>query len=184
MGATALEAVARMALARRFRAPILCGHCCSLSRQPAPARDAIIARVRDAGIGIVSLPACNLYLQDRVPGATPQWRGIAPLHELAAAGVPVMVASDNVRDPFYAYGDYDLLGVFADAVRIAHLDAPFGDWPRTITLTPAAWVGRDVAIVPGAAASLLLSAAGSLNELVSRPGLPRWLLDRRGLVQP
>lgn len=176
IGATALEAVARTALARHFRGRILCGHCCSLSLQPPAARERIIALVRDAGIGIVSLPGCNLYLQDRSHGVTPRWRGVAPLHELAAAGISVMVASDNVRDPFFAYGDYDLFSVFADAVRIAHLDTPFADWPAAFTLTPAAWMGHDIAIAPGRAAALVLHEARSLNELVCRPS-PRTLFD-------
>lgn len=183
VGATALEAVARTAIARRFRGRILCGHCCALSRQTVAERDRIIALVSEAGIGIVSLPGCNLYLQDRASGRTPQWRGVAPLHELAAAGVPVMVASDNVRDPFYAYGDYDLFGVFADAVRITHLDTPFGDWPRIFTLTPAAWMGHDIAIARGRPASVVLPEARSLNELVSRPSVPRRVFDpARGLA--
>ena len=33
-------------------------------------------------------------------------------HELKAAGIPVAVASDNIRDQFYAYGDLDMLEVF------------------------------------------------------------------------
>ena len=65
---------------------------------------------------------CNMYLQDRVAGRTPRWRGVAPLHELDAAGVTVMVASDNTRDPFYAYGDLDMLEVYREATRILHFD--------------------------------------------------------------
>ena len=55
-------------------------------------------------------------------GRTPRWRGVAPLHELDAAGVTVMVASDNTRDPFYAYGDLDMLEVYREATRILHFD--------------------------------------------------------------
>ena len=44
---------------------------------------------------------------------TPQWRGVTALHELQAAGVPTALASDNVRDQFYAYGDFDMLDVFS-----------------------------------------------------------------------
>jgi cytosine/creatinine deaminase len=50
---------------------------------------------------------------------------VAPLHEFKAAGIPVMVASDNTRDPFYAYGDLDLLEVYREATRIA-ASRPFG----------------------------------------------------------
>lgn len=86
--------------------------CCSLStREPAEVT-AVIDLLLEAGIGVVSLPMCNLYLQDRPAGRTPRRRGVTLLHELAAAGVPVMLASDNCRDPFYAFGDHDLLEVF------------------------------------------------------------------------
>ena len=33
-----------------------------------------------------------------------------------------MVASDNTRDPFYAYGDLDMIEVFREATRILHFD--------------------------------------------------------------
>ena len=76
---------------------------------------------------------CNMYLQDRSAGRTPRWRGVTPLHELKAAGVPVMVACDNTRDPFYAYGDLDMLEVLREATRILHLDHAGTDWPRAVT---------------------------------------------------
>ena len=34
----------------------------------------------------------------------------------------VAAASDNVRDHWHRYGDYDLLEVFGWAVKLAHLD--------------------------------------------------------------
>ena len=43
---------------------------------------------------------------------TPRWRGITTLHEARAAGCEVVLASDNTRDQFYAYGDLDMLEVF------------------------------------------------------------------------
>ena len=46
---------------------------------------------------------------------------------LKAAGVPVMVASDNTRDPFYAYGDLDMIEVMREATRILHLGAQHFD---------------------------------------------------------
>ena len=58
-----------------------------------------------------------------------------------AAGVPVSFASDNCRDPFYAYGDYDMMEVYREAVRIAQLDHPFGDWAASVAATPAASCG-------------------------------------------
>ncbi|WP_323991580.1 cytosine deaminase [Nguyenibacter sp. L1] len=176
-GETALEQVAAASARHRFAGRVVCGHCCSLSvQQAARARD-IAARVADAGIGVVSLPQCNLYLQDRAAGATPRWRGITLVHELADAGADVMFASDNVRDPFHAYGDFDMMTVFGAAVRIAHLDHPFGAWPAAVTGTPMRRMGLgDGMIRPGAPADLVLFEARTMNELLSRP-------DRRAVVR-
>ena len=121
---------------------------------------------------------CNLYLQDRVPGRTPRWRGVTLLHEMAARDIPVALASDNCRDPFHAYGDHDMLEVFREAVRIAHLDRPLGAWPRAVTRTPAALMGLPGAgvIGVGGPADLLLLRARSDTELLSRPQSDRIVL--------
>ena len=103
---------------------------------------------------------CNMYLQDRKAGRTPRWRGVAPLHELAAAGVTVMVASDNTRDPFYAYGDLDLIEVYREATRILHFDHSAQAWLKTMAATPGEVMrlpnGR---MAPGAPAGLVLTRA-------------------------
>ena len=44
---------------------------------------------------------------------------------LKHAGVNVMIASDNTRDPFYPFGDLDMMEVWREGVRILHLDYPF-----------------------------------------------------------
>jgi cytosine deaminase len=176
--ARALERIAAAAIRHQFAGKILCGHCCSLALQTPEDEARIIALVRQAGIAIVSLPMCNMYLQDRNRGRTPRWRGVSSLHELAAAGVPVMVASDNTRDPFYAYGDLDAVEVYRAATRILHFDHPVGDWPRTITSTPSEVMrlpahGR---IAVGAPADLVLFRARNWTELLSRPQADRVVL--------
>ena len=139
--AASLRHVAEAALRHRFAGRILCGHCCSLALQERREAERTLALVREAGIAVVSLPLCNLYLMNRAPGRTPRWRGVTLLHEMAARGIPVALASDNCRDPFYGYGDHDVLEVFREAVRIAHLDRPLGAWPKAITRTPADIMG-------------------------------------------
>jgi cytosine/adenosine deaminase-related metal-dependent hydrolase len=59
------------AIRRSFKGKINCGHCCSLAVQQDEVVAETLALCRDAGIAVVSLPMCNLYLQDRVPGRTP-----------------------------------------------------------------------------------------------------------------
>jgi cytosine/creatinine deaminase len=181
--ARSLERIALTAIRLGFKGRILCGHCCSLALQGEDDERRIIGLVQQAGIGIVSLPLCNMYLQDRQSGRTPRWRGVTSLHELRAAGVPVMISSDNTRDPFYAYGDLDALEVLREATRIAHFDHPFGNWPSTITRTPADFMGfsEHGRIASGIPADLILFKARNWTELLSRPQSNR-IVFRRGRI--
>lgn len=176
--ARTLERLADAVIRNRFAGKVLCGHCCSLATRPERDLDRVIAKIAEARLAVVSLPLCNMYLQDRRPGRTPRWRGVAPLHELKAAGVPVMVASDNTRDPFHAYGDLDMLEVFREATRILHFDHNGHDWPRAVAATPADLMSLDRhgRIEAGDAADLVLLRARSFTELIARPQADRTVL--------
>jgi cytosine deaminase len=141
--------------------------------------------VAAAGIAIVSLPLTNLHMQDRRPGRTPRWRGITVLHEFAARGIPVALANDNVRDPFFAYGDYDPLELYRIATLTGQLDYPIGDWPRAVTITPSAIMGLgDRPFAAGQPADFVLFSARSLDELIARPQSDRVVLrDGRRLTE-
>jgi cytosine deaminase len=173
-----LRQVAKAALRHQFGGKITCGHCCSLAVQPPELVTETLELVKEAGIGIVSLPTCNLYLQDRGFQRTPRWRGVTLLHELKKAGISVAIASDNCRDPFYGFGDHDLLEVFNLGVRIAHLDMPYRDWPGVVTKTPAELMGLTNVgkIGVGLPADLILFKGRSFSELLSRPQQDRVVL--------
>lgn len=176
--ARTLELIADAALRHRFAGKILAGHACSLALQAPEDEARIIAKVREAGIAVVSLPMCNMYLQDRQAGRTPRWRGVTALHELKAAGVPVMIASDNTRDPFYAYGDLDLIEVLREGTRILQLDHSGTDWANAVAKTPAAIMGHEDkgVIAPGVAADLILTRARDWTEFFARPQADRTVL--------
>ena len=155
--AKALRHLAEAVLRNRFPGRVLAGHCCSLAvHDPDDARRTLDL-VAEAGIAIVSLPMCNLYLQGRQPGRTPRWRGVTIAQEIRARGIPLAFASDNTRDPFYPYGDLDMLEVFREAVRIAQLDHPIEGWVESVTSTPAALMGLPDAgrIAPGCRGDLV-----------------------------
>lgn len=167
-----------------FKGDVLAGHCCALSVQPPDVAEPTIARVAEAGVDVVSLPMCNMYLQHRrndpVP-ETPLNRGVTLVNELKAAGVRVALASDNTRDPFYAYGDLDGLEVFREGARIAHFDHPqqhAWDWLRSVSGEAAAIAGfgYTAQIGIGAPADLILVKARHWTELHSRPQADRIVL--------
>jgi cytosine deaminase len=133
--------------------------------------------VARAGLNVVSLPMCNLYLQDRRAAGTPQWRGVTALHELKAAGVNAMIASDNTRDSFYPYGDLDMMEVWREGARILHLDHPAEPWASALFTAPAQAMGIEAGTLRvGASADMILTRARSYTELLARPHVDRTVL--------
>ncbi len=168
--ARSLIRVAQLASQVGFTGTILCGHCCSLAVQDDAHIEATIAACADANVAVVSLPTVNMYLQARAAGHTPRWRGVTVLHEMRARGMRVAVAGDNVRDPFYAYGDHDMLDTFTQAVKILHLDHPIGDWIRSATTTPAEIMRLPErgAVRRDAPADLIVLPARDYSEMLAR----------------
>ncbi|MCA3630460.1 MAG: cytosine deaminase [Methylobacterium sp.] len=176
--ARSLEKIADAVLRQNYRGRVLAGHCCSLALMEDADRARVIEKLAAAKIAVVSLPMCNLYLQDRISGRTPRWRGVAPLHELDVAGVSTMVASDNTRDPFYAYGDLDGVEVLREATRILHFDHSARPWLSSLTTRPAAQMGLADAgrLAAGLPADFILFSARTLNEWLCRPQTDRLVL--------
>jgi cytosine deaminase len=175
--ANALECLADAVIETGFSGSVVAGHCCSLAVQDEDTAKRVIDKVARAGIAVVSLPMCNMYLQDRDNASgvrTPRWRGVTLLNELKAAGVPVAIASDNTRDPFYAYGDLDGFEVLREGARILHFDHPQADafaWTRAVSADPAAiarfaFIGE---LKAGASADLVMFKGRNWTELMSRP---------------
>lgn len=176
-----LRVIAELVLETGFDAAVTVGHCCSLAVQPEAEAFATLDLVAKAGLNVVSLPMCNMYLQDRsaqnAPPRTPRWRGVTLVHEMKARGINVSFASDNTRDPFYAYGDLDMIEVMREATRIAHLDHSGTDWVQAFLTNPATACGFAApSLAPGAPADLVITKARSWTELFARPQSDRIVL--------
>ena len=174
-----LRAVAAAVLRTGFQGPVLVGHCCALAVQPRAEMDRTLDLAAEAGIGVVSLPLTNAYLMDRRGAESPRHRGHAPVAEMRRRGIPLALASDNVRDGYYAYGDLDLPELFRDAVRIMQLDHPVGDWVSAVTTVPADLMGLPGLgrIAAGGPADLVIFRARNWSEFVSRPLSRRVILS-------
>jgi cytosine deaminase len=176
-GAEGLRMIAEAVLETGFEAPVVVGHCCSLAAQDEARAMETLDLVAKAGLHIVSLPMCNLYLQDRQAGRTPRMRGITLVHEMRARGINVSFASDNTRDPFYAYGDLDMLEVLRQATRIGHLDHSAPDWVQAVLANPARACGfAPPSLETGAPADLVIFRARDWSELLARPQADRIVL--------
>jgi len=165
---TGLETIADVALETGFEGPILCGHACSLASHHPDDVARIADKLARAGIAVAALPTTNLYLQGRRAGGTPDRRGVTRLHELAARGVAVVVATDNVRDAFCPIGRHDPMHSLAIAVMAGHLDPPYDRHMATITTNARRAMGLPALTVDGAATGdLILFDAPSLSGVIA-----------------
>lgn len=178
--ARALDVIIAETARRGFGGRVLCGHACSLSIRSADDLARTAEAAAGAGVALTIQPTANLYLQDMAPGRMPRLRGLAPAQELRAAGMQVMLGTDNVRDPFVPFGTFDPLETLRLAWMSGHL-AP-EDWLDAITETPARALGLAPSrIAPGAPADFLILPAPTLSEALSRPGVPRQVW-RQGIL--
>ena len=175
-----LRNVCQAVLDTGFRAQVTAGHVCSLSVQSTDRALDTLDLVAKAELAVVSLPMCNMYLQDRHADRTPRNRGVTLVHEMKQRGIPVSFASDNTRDPFYAYGDLDMMEVLREATRIAHLDHTDPDWIKAFSTVPANTCGfAPVSLCTGAVADLVVCRARNWTELHCRPQTDR-IVIRQG----
>ncbi len=166
----ALLAIAQAAQHYGNDVRVVAGHCCSLSVQDAQTRKQTLDAVAQAGVGLVSLPACNLYLQDRQgPEKSPVWRGLMSFKEARTAGIAVALGSDNTRDPFHPFGDLDMLDTFRLGVRALQLDDPVSRWLDTVTSGAARIAGHTLPeIAEGHRANFIVFEGRSFEEVLAR----------------
>jgi cytosine/creatinine deaminase len=168
------------ALAEKYQngARVVCGHCCALSAVAETETAEILDRFVSSGVTLICMPFTNLHLQDRRDSGSPRLRGMLPIVEANRCGIPVAIASDNHRDPYFPFGDLDPLQVLTVASYAAHLPDPVGRWADTITTIPARALGLDWdgVLRPGCPADLVLLKARDSFEACSRPQSDRIVL--------
>jgi cytosine deaminase len=157
---------------------VVAGHCSALSALPRAEAERIIDGFRDAGIGVVTLPAANLFLQGR-DAARLAPRGLTRVKELMDAGVAVAAASDNIQDPFIPSGSGDLLEIARWTVLAGHLG--LNDLRKAFDMVSAVpaglmGLGPDWGIREGAHADLLIGDAASVEDLVAGGALRRQVM--------
>lgn len=115
-----LPQLARRVIDTGFDRRVAASHCVSLGMQTPDVQAEVARLVAEAGIGIVTLPQTNLFLQGRErPMATP--RGLTAIAALRDAGVLVAAGADNVQDPFNPVGRSDPLETAALLVMAGHV---------------------------------------------------------------
>jgi cytosine/creatinine deaminase len=172
------DELAAMTRAYGMAGRVVAGHCSALSAMSPDAALRTIDNLREAGVGVVALPAANLFLQGRGADRLPP-RGLTRVRELLDAGVTIAAASDNVQDSFVPTGSGDLLEIarwamLAGQLGQADLQAAFD----MVSAAPAGMMGfgGDLGVRAGAWADLLIARADSVDDLVAGGALERTVL--------
>ena len=131
-------------LAQGWQGRVAVGHLTELAALDEVTGDGIIAGLAEARIGVIVLPATDLYLMGRSDAFNIR-RGLAPLRRLLRAGVPVALATNNVRNPFTPVGTADLAHLTFLAAVAGHMgsDADLRDLLRMVTEHPARILRRE-----------------------------------------
>jgi cytosine deaminase len=181
-----LEYLAEKTMLERMEGQVTAGHCCSLSAVSDELAARVIAKVKDAGINIISLPSCNLYLMGR-SDKQPIRRGVTRVRDLLAAGINVSYASDNIRDPFRPFGNADMLEEALTTAQVLQMGTT--SELNTIfdmgTYNPAkALKIKKYGIAPGCKADLIIFEACSPSEAIISQAIKAYVIKNgKVLVQ-
>ncbi|MEU5032308.1 amidohydrolase family protein [Streptomyces milbemycinicus] len=157
-----LRLLARAVRERCFALGVTASHCVSLGAVEPEEAARTAKEVAAAGIGVITLPLTNLYLQGRGrPSSTP--RGLTAVRALLDAGVTVAAGGDNIRDPFNPVGRADPLETASLLVTVGHLTPDEG--LHAVTGGARAVLGLpEAGPYEGAVADLLAVRAHTVSE--------------------
>ena len=149
---------------------VILGHASVLSAVPRSSFERICNRLLRNRIGVITLPAANLYLQGRDRDVLPP-RGLTRVRDLLQAGVPVAAACDNIQDPFIPTGSGDLLEIARWTFLASYLGADdIGAAFAMITDAPAMLTGLadTYGLRKGARADMVICDCANTTDLVAR----------------
>lgn len=116
-----LSLLAETTTAMGWQGRVVAGHLCSLASKTIQEAQEIMKKVQNAGISIVSLASTNLYLQGRGDSYRIR-RGIAPIKWISSNyNIPIVLGSDNIRDPFNPFGNGNMLEAAFIAAHGCHM---------------------------------------------------------------
>lgn len=155
---------------RDYQGRVVVGHATKLAAFPPERREVLVADMKRAGIALVVLPATDSFLNgNRNDPLRP--RGIAPAAAIAARGVEVAIATNNVQNFFTPFGDASLLRMaqfYANLDQLAS-DAALDGVHDMISQTPARLTGLALpTLAVGQRADFILVRARCPSEAIRR----------------
>lgn len=179
------EEVARGVVERGLQGRVSIGHVTTLGLLEPHARARVIDALAAARVAVTALPATDLFLLQR-NGEDHAYRGIAPVRELHAAGVEVVLSSNNIRNGFTPTGRGDPLDIGLLFARLAHVSS-FDEtrWVIDMLTTGGQRIlesDRPVGLTAGATGDLVLLGGIDPGEMLSAHADSRVVVHRGEVV--
>jgi len=176
--------IAEQTVRHGWQGRVAVGHLTELAALLPEELSPIIAMLREAELGVIVLPATDLYLMGRRDVRNVR-RGLAPIKRLLAAGVPVAASSNNVRNAFTPVGNANLalmgyllaVGAHMGTTReIQQALAMVTEYPARILRLP------DYGLAVGSQADLVLWDTDRPEEIVTALAPPRLVVKRGRII--
>ncbi|MGE9290949.1 MAG: cytosine deaminase [Puniceicoccales bacterium] len=146
----------------------------------------LLPLLKEAGLTIIPNPLINLTLQGRFD-RYPKRRGITRIPELDAAGIPVALGQDCVRDPWYPLGTGNLLDVAHMTVHGCQMTGveQMNRLLPMITQNSAATMGlKGYSLQKGEPAHLLIFQESTFTDLLRIRPQPGTILRSAKITHP
>ncbi|WP_017301032.1 amidohydrolase family protein [Nodosilinea nodulosa] len=153
---------------RGWHGRVCLGHMTKLAWLPPEELADLATALRESQISVLALPASDLYMMARRETHS-QRRGVAPIHRLAAQGVNVGVATNNILNLFTPFGDGDVLKICTLLAQVLQMGTTASHrlCLAMATTQAARAIGiADVGLNVGDRADLVLLSATSVSEAV------------------
>ena len=161
--------IAEQTIERGMQGRVTLGHLCMLDVLEPAHRAQIVAKLREARIHVISLPATEMHVKGRTDTRR-TWRGVARLGELRDAGLNVVISTNNIVNPFTPYGHPDLLRqllVSAMAMHLGNLDQ-LAWLPELVTTNAARAIGVEgYGLAEGCRADLVVLDARDAAQAIT-----------------
>jgi cytosine deaminase len=176
--------IAEQTIERGMQGRVTLGHLCMLDVLEPAHRAQVVAKLKDAQIHVISLPATEMHVKARTDTKR-TWRGVARLGELRDAGLNVVISTNNIVNPFTPYGHPDLLRqllVSAMSMHLGNLDQ-LAWLPEMVTTNAARAIGIDgYGLAEGCCADLVVLDARDAAQAITEQSEKLYVIKRGRVV--
>ncbi|MBW1971463.1 MAG: hypothetical protein DRP55_01650 [Spirochaetes bacterium] len=167
----ALPLLVEKTLEAKFYGRVTATHVISLSKIEAKEAKEIIAAMKEAGIKVIVTPSANLIT--RFPNDKKVWgyNSITRIKDLIDAGIEVAIGTDNIRDPFFPFGNGSMIREIHTLIVATRMTTPndIEEVFKMATINGAKMMGLNYGISEGKKGDMVIFDTDTLIGILNSP---------------